>query len=74
MPSSTVVNPNISSPAIGLQHADNVDIFKSLGGEYKCKLKMLMTSMLGVDQSKFKNSVKVNGTYLKYEPIFVFKK
>ena len=35
---------------------------------------MLMTSMVGVDQSNVKNSVKVDGTYLKYEPIFVFKK
>ena len=53
---------------------DSIDIIKSLGGEYIGKLKMLMTSMIGVDQSNVKNSVKVNGTYLKYEPIFVFKK
>ena len=33
-----------------------------------------MTSMVGVDQSKVKNSVKVGGAYLKYEPIFVFFK
>ncbi len=53
---------------------DSIDIIESLGGEYKGKLKMLMTSMVGVDQSNVKNSVKVNGTYLKYEPIFVFYK
>jgi len=35
---------------------------------------MLMTSMVGVDQSNVKNAVKVGGTYLKYEPIFVFFK
>ena len=41
---------------------------------YKGKLKMLMTSMVGVDQSNVKNAVKINGTYLKYEPIFIFYK
>ena len=53
---------------------DSIDILLSLGAEYKGKLKMLMTSMVGVNQSKVKNSVKVNGTYLKYEPIFIFYK
>ena len=53
---------------------DSIDIL--LSGEYQGqgKLKMLMTSMVGVNQSKVKNSVKVNGKYLKYEPIFVFYK
>ena len=53
---------------------DSIDVIESLGGTYQGKLKMLMTSMVGVDQSKVKNSVKVNGTHLKYEPIFVFFK
>tara|TARA_B110000285_G_scaffold56935_1_gene64895 strand:- start:91 stop:1521 length:1431 start_codon:yes stop_codon:yes gene_type:complete len=53
---------------------DSIDVIESLGGIYQGKLKMLMTSMVGVDQSKVKNSVKVNGTHLKYEPIFVFYK
>ena len=53
---------------------DSIDIIESLGGEYQGKLKMLMTSMVGVNQEKVKNSVKVNGTYLKYEPIFIFYK
>ena len=53
---------------------DSIDIIESLGGEYKGKLKMLMTSMVGVDQSNVKNAVKINGTYLKYEPIFIFYK
>ena len=53
---------------------DSIDVIENLGGEYKGKLKMLMTSMVGVDQSNVKNSVKVGGTYLKYEPIFVFFK
>ena len=53
---------------------DSIDVIESLGGIYQGKLKMLMTSMVGVDQSKVKNSVKVKGTYLKYEPIFIFYK
>ena len=53
---------------------DSIDVIESLGGTYQGKLKMLMTSMVGVDQSNVKNSVKVNGTHLKYEPIFVFYK
>jgi hypothetical protein len=53
---------------------DSIDIIESLGGEYQGKLKMLMTSMVGVNQEKVKNSVKVNGTYLKYEPVFIFYK
>ena len=53
---------------------DSIDILLSLGADYQGKLKMLMTSMVGVNQSKVKNAVKVNGKYLKYEPIFVFYK
>jgi hypothetical protein len=53
---------------------DSIDVIESLGGLYQGKLKMLMTSMVGVDQSKVKNSVKLNGIYLKYEPIFIFYK
>ena len=53
---------------------DSIDVIENLGGEYQGKLKMLMTSMVGVDQSNVKNSVKINGTYLKYEPIFIFYK
>ena len=53
---------------------DSVDIIESLGGEYKGKLKMLMSSMIGIDQSNVKNSVKIGGTAMKYEPIFIFYK
>ena len=53
---------------------DSIDILLSLGADYQGKLKMLMTSMGGVNQSKVKNAVKVNEKYLKYEPIFVFYK
>ena len=53
---------------------DSIDVLTKLGCEYQGKLKMLMTSMVGVDQSNVKNCVKVNGRYLKYEPIFLFHK
>ena len=53
---------------------DSIDIIESLGGVYKGKLKMLMSSMIGVDQSNVKNSVSVDGQVSKYEPIFIFHK
>ena len=53
---------------------DSIDIIESLGGEYKGKLKMLMASMIGVDQSNVKNCVSVDGSLSKYEPIFIFRK
>ena len=55
---------------------DSIDIVESLGGQYKGKLKMLMTRMIGLDPSSsgIKNSVKLNGEYYKYEPIFIFHK
>ena len=53
---------------------DSIDIIESLGGQYKGKLKMLMASMIGVDQSNVKNSVSVDGQIMKYEPIFIFHK
>ena len=53
---------------------DSIDILTEFGMEYQDKLKMLMTSMVGVNQKNVKNSVKVGGKYLKYEPIFVFYK
>lgn len=55
---------------------DSIDILKELGCEYKGKLKMLMTRMVGLDPTKsgIKNSVKHNGKAYKFEPIFVFHK
>ena len=53
---------------------ETVRIVESLGGQYKGKLKMLMASMIGVDQSNVKNSVSVDGQVMKYEPIFIFHK
>jgi len=55
---------------------DSIDILNELGCEYKGKLKMLMTRMVGLDPSKsgIKNAVKHNGKSYKFEPIFVFHK
>jgi hypothetical protein len=55
---------------------DSIDILKELGCEYKGKIKMLMTRMVGLDPSKsgIKNSVEYDGKVYKYEPIFVFHK
>ena len=55
---------------------DSIDIISELGGEYKGRLKMLMTRMVGLDPSKsgIKNAVKHNGKAYKFEPIFVFHK
>ena len=59
---------------------DSKDILESLGMEYKGFLKMAMASMPGqnrLDENgipKCKNYCKVNGQYLKYEPVFVFRK
>ena len=55
---------------------DSIDILTKLGCEYKGKLKMLMTRMVGLDPSKtgIKNAVQHNGKAYKFEPIFVFYK
>ena len=60
---------------------DSIDILTGLGMEYKGKLKMSLAQMPGgnrVDSEtglpKAKNFCKVNGMWLKYEPIFVFYK
>jgi hypothetical protein len=55
---------------------DSIDILKELGCEYKGKLKMLMTRMVGLDPSKsgIKNAVEFEGKQYKFEPIFVFHK
>ena len=55
---------------------DSIDILTELGMEYKGKLKMLMTRMVGLDPSKsgIKNAVEHNGKVYKFEPMFVFHK
>jgi len=60
---------------------DSIDILESLGMVYKGKLKMSLAQMPGGNRidtetglPKAKNFCKVNGMWLKYEPIFVFHK
>ena len=55
---------------------DSIDILNDLGCEYKGKLKMLMTRMVGLDPSKsgIKNAVEFEGKVYNFEPIFVFHK
>jgi len=59
---------------------DSRDILEKLGMQFRGVLKMALESMPGqnrLDENgvpKCKNYCKVEGTYLKYEPIFVFYK
>ena len=72
---------NIASIKIGTNtyydlEGDSRKILESLGCEYKGKLKMLMTRMIGLDPSKtgILNSVQHDNNVYKYEPIFVYYK
>jgi len=72
---------NIASIKVGKDtyfdlEGDSIKILKELGCEYKGKIKMLMTRMIGLDPSKtgIKNSVKHKNKIYKYEPIYVFHK
>lgn len=60
---------------------DSCDILTNLGMEYRGKLKMSLAQMPGGNRidtetglPKAKNFCKVNGLWLKYEPIFIFYK
>jgi hypothetical protein len=53
---------------------DSIDILTELGCEYRGKIRMTMSPMTGIDMSGVKNSMKINGTAYKYEPIFTFYK
>jgi hypothetical protein len=53
---------------------DSIDILTELGMEYKGKLRMTMSPMTGMDLSKAKNCMQIEGTWYKYEPIFIFYK
>jgi len=55
---------------------DSIDILVELGMEYKGKLKMLMTRMVGLSPNSegVKNKVKVGNKWYKYEPMLVFHK
>lgn len=59
---------------------DSCDYLRSLGMTFTEKLKMTLQSMSGSQRlnadgtPKCKNFCKVNGRFMKYEPIFVFRK
>ena len=53
---------------------DSRKFLEEFGLEYKGVIKMLMTSMIGVDQEGLDNSVKVDGKIMKHEPMYVFWK
>jgi hypothetical protein len=54
---------------------DSIEILKSLGMEYRGKICMLMTKMIGnTDPKRLANKVFHKGEWWKMEPIFVFKK
>jgi len=55
---------------------DSIDILTELGCKYKGKLKMKMTRMVGLDSASegVKNKVFHDGSWSKYEPIFIFRK
>ena len=53
---------------------DSRKFLEEFGLEYKGVIKMLMTSMIGVDQEGLENSVKVDGKIMKHEPMYVFWK
>jgi len=72
---------NIASIKIGANtyydlEGDSRKILEELGCEYKGKLKMLMTRMIGLDPSKtgILNSVQHENNVYKFEPIFVYYK
>ena len=61
--------------------ADSRDYLESLGMQYQETLKMSLAQMPGGNRldavtglPKAKNFCKVNGLWLKYEPIFIFRK
>ena len=59
---------------------DSVDILESLGMIYECKLKSAMEGYAGTKQTcedgkpNCKNFCKIGDKYLKYEPVYVFRK
>ncbi len=58
---------------------DSIDILESLGMEYQYTLKMTLSQMPGgnrVSDGKptARNACKINGIWLKYEPVYIFWK
>ena len=53
---------------------DSMHILESCGMVYRGKLKMLLTSMTGLDVGELDNSVMWNGKMMKHEPVFIYYK
>jgi hypothetical protein len=60
---------------------DSIDIMKNLGFEYVDTMKLVLSQMPGSNRidsetglPTFKNYCKIDGTFWKYEPIFIFRK
>jgi len=69
-----IANIKIGKDKYHLLEQDSIKILEDLGMTYIMKYKMLMTKMLGLRMDNILNSVKINGEWYKYEPIFVFVK
>lgn len=70
-----IANIKVSANKTILLEDDSINILKSLGMEYKGKMCMLMTKMIGnSDPERLANKVLHNGEWFKHEPIFVFYK
>jgi len=70
-----IANIKVSATKTILLEDDSINILKSLGMEYKGKMCMLMTKMIGnSDPERLANKVLYNGEWFKHEPIFVFYK
>jgi len=70
-----IANIKVSATKTINLEQDSIDILKSLGMEYKGKMCMLMTKMIGnSDPERLANKVLYNGEWFKHEPIFVFYK
>lgn len=69
---------NISNIRVGKKIIDlegeTLRICQELGLEYRGKIKMLMTTMKGLNPKNLENSIFFEGKYHKYEPIFIFYK
>lgn len=68
-----ISNIKVGSKIINLEEP-TIQILTELGMEYQGKIKMLMTTMKGLNPEDVENSVFFEGKYQKYEPIFVFYK
>jgi hypothetical protein len=70
-----IANIRISDNKTIQLEEDSVSILKSLGMEYKGKICMLMSKMIGnTDPQRLANKVFHKGEWWKMEPIFVFYK